>query len=507
MSHSEYKVKDTKTPIENLPDRKVIVENNAILPEHKEFYKLFDNRHDDLFTIDIKRALHWFLEYMGNNDWFERRQKVIEYFSNIAKSLYQEPDKYNMDRDKESRMAFYEDWVAWYLYLAESLADRPAVDEPSQSSRIWPFFAIIGKYNEELKKVKGIEAKLHDLLKKRINQPDSILFEFVVAICYLKNGWTVEFIPETGKGKTPDLFVSRGNQNYFVECKRLAKVTEYSEKERAHWIKRWREVLPLLLQYPYSVFLDVKFKVEVAKTEVNLISKAFQDIVSKDGLQHGFCFENEHVKVCAKHMDMKRITDHFNKWMVKYPSPQLYALFDDNYDPHGSYTNACIAKLVEISPDSESVINIFADKIDRAYCAKWECTAVESINKKAKDVKNLLVKAVKQAPKNGSTIIHIGYETLHGPHVEYVRDMKIVELLSGFEFGDKDVASIFCHSFQSRLFANNEWDFAETTRYFGINKNPIELLNDSLLMDRDGTEKANETHWSQDMKEYLNKYV
>ena len=505
MKNIERNVKVAKKTTENSSDRLSGIEDITIKSEYEEFYELFDNRHDDPLTIDIKKALHWFLEYMGNDDWFERRQNVIEYFSEIAKKLNKEQHAYDINSDNKTRMAFYEDWVAWYLYLAESLADRPAVDEPSQSSRIWPFFATIGKYSEELKKVKGIDAKLHDLLKKRINQPDSILFELVVAICYLRNGWTVEFIPETGKSKTPDLSVSRGNQNYFVECKRLAKVTEYSEKERAHWVARWREVLPFLTLYPYSVFLEVEFKVEVEKTEVGLVAKAFRDMALAGGVKHGFCFENEKVRVCAKHMDMKKIHDHFSKWMVRYPSPQLNALFDDNYDPQGSYTNAFTAKLVEINPDSESVINIFVDEVDKAYCAKWECTAIESINKKAKDVKNLLVKAVKQAPKNGSTIIHIGYETLHGPHVEYIRDAKIVELLSSFKFGEKNIASIFCHSFQSRIFANNEWDFAETTRYFGITNNPNELLNNNLLMDRDGAEKANETHWSQDMQEYLNK--
>lgn len=89
---------------------------------------------------------------MGYDDWFERRQNVIEYFSKIAKNLNEEQDAYDVDSNKKTRMAFYEDWVAWYLYLAESLADRPAVDEPSQSSRIWPFFATIGKYSEELKR-------------------------------------------------------------------------------------------------------------------------------------------------------------------------------------------------------------------------------------------------------------------------------------------------------------------------------------------------------------------
>lgn len=498
----KIKMKAFKQSMKDLPSRSRNSEGDEMLPEHKEFYEWFEKRHDDPFTIDIKKALHWFLEYMGRDNWIDRRKKVIEYFSHMAKKLYEEPEKYDVESNK-GRMAFYEDWVAWYLYLAESLADRPAVDEPSQSSRVWPFFATIGKYSDELKKVKGIDDKLHDLLKKRINQPDSILFELVVAICYLKNGWVVEFIPETGKAKTPDLYVTRGDQSYFVECKRLAKVTEYSEEERSQWLKRWRAVLPLLIQYSHSVFLDVEFKIEVAKIDVGLVAKAFHDMASSGAVKYGFCVENEHVKVCAKHMDMQRIRDHFDKWMVRFPSPQLHALFDDNYDPQGSYTNACIAKLVEISPDSESVINIFADKIDKAYCAKWECTAIESIDKKAKDVKNLLVKAVNQAPDNGSTIVHIGYETLHGPHIEYVRDAKIVELLSSFEFGDKNIASIFCHSFQPRLFANNEWDFAETTRYFGITEDPNKLLNENLLMDREGTVKANETHWSQDMAEYL----
>lgn len=498
----KIKMKAFKQSMKDLSSQSKKSEGSEMLPEHKEFYEWFDKRYDDPFTIDIKKALHWFLQYMGEKNWLDRRKKVIEYFNQMAKKLYEEPEKFNVDSDK-GRMAFYQDWIAWYLYLAESLADRPAVDEPSQSSRIWPFFATIGKYSEELKKARGIDDKLYDLLKKRINQPDSILFELVVAICYLKNGWNVEFIPESGKGKTPDLYVTRGDQKYFVECKRLAKVTEYSEKERSEWLKRWREVLPLLLQYPHSVFLDIEFKIEVARTDIGLVAKAFHDMALSGAVKHGFCVENEHVKVCAKHMDMKRIQDHFDKWMVKFPSPQLHALFDDDYDPQGNYTNACIAKLVEVSPDSESVINIFADELDKAYCAKWECTAIESIDKKAKDVKNLLVKAVNQAPENGSTIIHIGFETLHGPHIEYIRDAKIVELLSSFDFGDKDIASIFCHSFQPRLFANNEWDFAETTRFFGFTEDPNKLLRENLLMDREGTVKANETHWSQDMAEYL----
>ncbi|WP_241297820.1 hypothetical protein [Enterobacter asburiae] len=114
----------------------------------------------------------------------------MAYFREMSERLFTGKSDVSF-HEKDARLAFYDDWIAWYLYLAESLADRPTVDEPAQSSRIWHFFAVIGEHSERLKQVKGIESKLNDLLVKTINQPDSILFELIVAICYLKNGWEV----------------------------------------------------------------------------------------------------------------------------------------------------------------------------------------------------------------------------------------------------------------------------------------------------------------------------
>lgn len=295
--------------------------------------------------------------------------------------------------------------------------------------------------------------------------------------------------------------MSRGNQTFYVECKRLSKTTQYSEQERKEWQKRWKQLVQNQMKYPHSVFMNVEFKDEVKNTDLNIVASAFEKIVSCDDLYKGCSFEDKCIKVFGKHIDMKRVADHFDKWMVKYPSPQLHALFDDNYDPHGSYTFACNVKLVEVAPSEDSVINIFAESIDKVYCTKWECTADESIDRKAKDVKNLLVKAVKQAPKVGSTIVHIGYETLEGPNIEFIRDYKIVKMLSEFTFDDKDIASVFCHSFQSRVFPDNEWDFAETTRDFGFSCPTREILTDNLLMERDGTKISDENHWTQDLRE------
>ncbi|MEW5251193.1 hypothetical protein [Microbulbifer discodermiae] len=489
--------------IDLLSESKLSVESKCI-PEHEEFLEWFSGRHNNPLVIDIKKSLHWFIEYMGHDSWLDRRRKLIDYFRRQENNQYENSENHDLENEK-ARLAFHEDWIAWYLYLAESLADRPAADEPGQSIRIYPFFATIGKFSKELKKVRGIDAKLHDLLKKRINQPDSVLFELVVAICYLKNGWKVEFIPEKAETKTPDLHVARGDQDYFVECKRLSKTTQYAKEENAEWRKRWREVVPLLNKYPHSVFLDVKFKVEVAKTDVKIVAEAFDNMASCGAVKSGDCYENEHVIICAKHINMGRVHSHLNKWLVRYPSAQLHSLVDDNYEPQGSYTFVGTVKLVTISPDNESVVNRFVDEIGKISCAKWECVAAESIDKKAKVVKNLLVKAVNQAPKNRSTIVHIGYETLHGPHIEYLRDAKIHALISSFCFNDKDIPSIFCHSFQPRLLEGEDWDFAETTKAYGFSEDPHNLLHDNLLMDREESIRVNGTHWSQDIEEYLNR--
>jgi len=471
-----------------------------MIPEHKEFAEWFDNRLDDEFTKDILKASNWFLEFMGETTWRERKENVIRYFSQMSKNIFEDKKDIGFSSN-QGRMAFYDDWIAWYLYLAESLELRPMVGEPSQSARIWPFFSTIGKHIALLKLTTGIEFKLQELLIKKGNLPDSILFEFVVAICYLRNGWEVAFIPETGAHKTPDLHVKKKDREFFVECKRLAKGTLYSDKERTEWLKRWENALPYLTGYSKSVFLDVIFKKEVMETSEFIIADAIKELTSCKSTVQGSCLENKEIKVCARHIDMFKIHNHLKKWMVKYPSQQLNYLLDENYEPDGSYTSAYQIELVEVAPDKESVVNLFVKNIKKAYCAKWECIAEESIDKKARDVKNLLVKAVNQAPEKGSTVVHIGYETLHGPFVEFIRDNKIVELISSFDFGSKNIASVFCHSFQPKVLPDNEWEFAETTRYFGINSKPEDILEDNLLMQREHSVISNETHWMQDALE------
>lgn len=61
-------------------------------------------------------------------------------------------------------IALYSDWVSWYMYLVEAFFERPGCDDPSQSARVYPFFATIGANIVALKKMKGIENHLKSLI-------------------------------------------------------------------------------------------------------------------------------------------------------------------------------------------------------------------------------------------------------------------------------------------------------------------------------------------------------
>lgn len=94
---------------------------------------------------------------------------------------------------------------------------------------------------------------------------------------------------------------------------------------------------------------------------------------------------------------------------------------------------------------------------------------------------------------------------MHGPQIEFARDMKICELISDFDFMGKDIAAIYCHSFQPRLLADKNWDFAETVRYFSQSRNAETILEQKLLTDVEGTIQSDDTHWAQDLREMLGK--
>lgn len=514
---SQSRAKLVKRKIKNVKSRRDVKRKRAQKfamnrkDEDWDFFQEFlENRKSEEWVVSSKKALDWFLEHMGAEVWKERKRDLVKYFRKQQEQLLPNSTSFGMDmEDENARVAFHRDWIAWYLYLVESVYCRPFVDELPQSSRIYPFFAAIGRHIDIAKNIKGINAKLDELLKGKGNQPDSILFEILVAIMYGRNGWTVEFIPEVSTSKTPDLLVTKGDEQFYVECKRQAKVTEYSEIERKEWRKRWSKLVPVMTSYKIPTFVDVVFKVEVSNTPVDLVAQAFVELIRQNCIESGTYLENDQLKIKANHMDMSMIYDHFNRYQVRWNSPQMIALFAGSYESSGSYTHVHSPKAINaLGPDDdEHILNLFCEGVYTAYCAKWECIAETSIDKKAKDVKKLLSKAIKQAPENTPTIVHIAYETLHGPIVEYSRAEKINSSISNFDCKGKEIRAIYCHAIQPSALVDS-FECAETTIRFGRQgTKPEDILRHDLLLDEPGMKMRNDTHWNEDFLADLEKYV
>lgn len=470
------------------------------LPE--EWQILYEERLNLDWVQNSRLALDWFLSFINPEEWDRRKRNVARYFRAQHDFLLGDNNAAAIAIEEEkARIAFHEDWMGWYLYLIESIFERPVVDELSQGARIYPFFAAIGRHIELAKKIKGIDAKLNEVLNGKNNQPDAILFEIVVAITYARNGWEVEFLPETPTQKTPDLLVSRDNETFYVECKRQSKVTEYSELERKAWRARWSKLVPALMYFKKPVFIDVTFKTEVEMTETDMVEKSFLNIMKNGELKSERVYEDERIKMSARPINIRRVNEHFAKFFVRQNSPQLVSLLADGFKSSENYTHLTAPSgMVAAGPDDEyHALNIFCTGIHQAYCARWVCIAEASIDKKAKDVKKLLSKAVNQAPMGFPTIVHIAYETLHGPHIEFRRAAKIEASLRNFDCKGKNICAVYCHAIQPSV-SESDWEIAETTMRFPQNGfNPERILSHDLLLDCVSTAIHSDTHWNQDL--------
>ncbi|EJD6600178.1 hypothetical protein M0L39_RS09515 [Providencia rettgeri] len=387
------------------------------------------------------------------------------------------------------------------MYLADIYLDSLVENEPNQSARILPILAEIGSRINELKKCDGIDIKLNDLLIKKDNQPDTLLFELLVACCYIRNGWNVTFIPESPKEKTPDLLIEKNNSNYFVECKRLNKVTDYSEKERNEWLKHWKHISASMLSYDSSLMLDIVFLSEIDKVKTSDICNSLARLINNlPSNKNTNTLLHKDFTLKLNKIDIHKVQLHLADNNVKLPSPLLYSLIDSEYSTDSSYTfsgyiNVCKLTEKDDEEKDDRVLNIFLDSVQKIACAKWECISDVSLDKKARDIKNLLSKATKQAPDDETTIVHLGYETLHGPTIEKIRENKILSTIQSFDFGSKDIGIIYLHALQAICPPNEKFDFIETTQWLAKDKYKDVILDDNLLINYSDSKKQNKTHW------------
>jgi len=216
---------------------------------------------ENLNSLEVQRALDWFLSFIDPVEW-RRRKEAIEQQLEAVHSFRASPEE--AITLEPVAITINSDRIGWYLYLAETALTEATKYEPIQGARILPIFERLGADFEQLIRIGGIEDKVMRMLSLEMANPDSGLFEILVALLWKKNGWReVEFVPESPPEKRPDIKASSRNAEWAIECNRLAKSSEYSQRERKKWLRMWRYLRDFLIDRRIPAVLDIVFHVEL----------------------------------------------------------------------------------------------------------------------------------------------------------------------------------------------------------------------------------------------------
>jgi hypothetical protein len=409
-------------------------------------------------------------------------------------SVY-EPRRSEEEFSVHGAVAFADDRIAWYLYLADKALNDPYGYEPNQGARIVPIFQRLGTDLELLKSIGGVEDRVRRLVTTERRQPDPVFFELLAALLWRRNGYDqVEFVKERPPVKSPDFRAARGGDEWFVECKRLQSSSDYSERERRKWLAMWTQLRGFLVREQYSAVFDIVFHVELESLPDDFL---VAQLPGKLRLVQLPCevIANEVWTVSARTVDYRAAHDHLARYLVRYPSTQANELIGGRLDPNRGFTATIAGKFLRAGTGRGN--NHFLDELAYAACAFWSSDAPRVIEKKARDIRSHLAAAVEQLPSQGQCAVHVGMETLEGVAVEMTRILRIVDSIDSFDALGKDLRWIYCHQFQSYAPPDQAWAIDETVHDFGrssLESGPQPLSRHSMIVPGDENFRDG-VHW------------
>lgn len=411
---------------------------------------LLDDR--DPMHQALKAAFKAFMDRMTPEQWQQRRAAVLDHLKSRGNSP-------QLAEAKPIRVR--EDEMSWYLFLCEQAISDPMCTDESQSQRILPFFAGLGARWQYAHRVAGIERKLDELLKEHRKQPDGLFFEVLVALAYAEAGWDVTFIEE-GSGKTPDMRVVRAGQEYIVECKRMSRTTDYSERERNQFLRLWDAGKHVLVDKGQWVWFKGTFHVDPADLPENFLRDLWQASLPI-GLGERVLIDSEKATIKARLIDQDGVRRHMRDFTVKANSAMLTRVIGGDWAPeNAAVTLLPLLQISHVKGCEAPELGMYAEQVGFACGFTRDFDSETSIDKRAKDVKKLLSDAVEQVPRDKPSIIHLAAETMEGAEVEHRRTEKLLAGMPDFDFKGAPVALVRFHRIQAHQRATIQFELDET---------------------------------------------
>lgn len=440
---------------------------------------------------DIEKAYYWFREFISDPDW-ERRKSAIEMY---LSSILREFEPFSEPISAGTLLAVQKDQIAWYLYLVHTYLFEPHKYEFYQGARVLPIFKRIGMDIDLVGGIKGLRAKVRNMCKKRTAEADAILFEVLTALLWARGGWSVAVIEEGQAGKTPDFLVSKGLEQWQVECKRQQKTSEYARTETRKRQALITQVSRLLLEF--NVLLDVTFHVELVSLPDTYLLDMLADIIP-DTKSPGRIVSNKEVDIDLAFVDILAIQRHLESYFVKAGSPKHVELIANKKVDQSAFTSGFVGNFFYVGEGAAN--NLYISEMNHAYGVHCYCDAEQAIFAKARDVRNYIHDAIRQFSPDKDAIIHIGMETFDGPAVEKARMEKINATMEKIDTTKNRLGWIYYHFFQSYSRSDMDWYFDETVSRassFIIATPPIEKT--FLIYPEDLSPSEEGMHWDREL--------
>lgn len=440
----------------------------------------------DFETHNLRDGFEFLLKHFGQGRWRTERRLVQEHLLAVL-GRRRRPE----DADLPVSVSYKQHPLAWYLFLVESFLEDSPLYEHAQGARVVPFVARLGLELDNLAKVDGVDLRLASLLEDPGGDPDGTLFELLVAAAYVRNGWTrVELLKESKSSKTPDLRVSSGAQDVFVECKRFRASSTYSLAERDAFWRMWSAIGRAVVEQELSLAIEITFHEELEGLDDDVLWATIGPQL-EPGSRSAQTVETDVLTAIVRPARLAEVQRALDDSMLRWPSSQVFELLMGNFEPFHSY-----ALTGRVLPSSE--YPFFVESVSAATCVRWACDNPGAIRRKARHIRRMLAEATKQLPPGVPGVVHIGLEALDGDLVERHRFSRIKEELARFDPGDRRLEWVFGHVFAPYVPPHTNWELAETGFWASAwnGRMPLPLQRSQTLVLPDEHTKEGGVHWS-----------
>ena len=427
----------------------------------------------------ILRTTNWLRSFVPQTEMDRRIDAVRDHFLQ-AKLHWLQGDYWPAYDPKDT--------AAWLIFQAENFAADRTYCSPDHAAQIAPYLSRIGAEFDMVKAIDGADDRAANLMLRDRAQPESGIFELLVAIAYKQRGWTaVRFVPEEpGIRRTPDLHVSKPGTRWAVECKRMRKSC-YVKLEEALGRKLAKPVHALSECLGKSFVVEVRYKTDLQDVADDYLHNHVQAILNGD-LDPEYSDDTADILVRDVMWNIARSVLAHD--YVYFGSSRMIEILAGHYEHSAQHSFSARWRPAREKP-------FYADSIYHAPIVSWINYSAKSLQAKAKHFRKKLAEAESQLPSDCPSAIHIGIESFRQADVAYLQHEFNIYASQSFEPRNSRLRWVYGNYFLPEVTThkNESWAFVESMAPYkvGSHRTPEPLPRHLLVSSEDDARDG--LHW------------